>query len=104
LNESYTDAFKITTETLPTLATRVTSFFKDRQVRSVTGTAVEDDEYHDPFLALWWPPASYREAVAVYRDSALTQFKVLRVVNWVGSEILSQTPKFQGTGYRNRYT
>jgi RHS repeat-associated protein len=100
---SYASGFRVVTETLPTLGTRVTSFFKDRQVRSITGTAVED-EYYLPFLALWAAPSSYREAVTIYRDSELTQFRETRVRDWLGAGILLQTPRFQAAGTRNRYT
>ena len=72
------------------------------QPRSLTGTAVED-EFYD-YSAAVWTPGSYREATSVYRDSALTQLKQLRTVDWLGNEILLRTPQFKGTGNRDRYT
>lgn len=102
VNTSYAGGFKVITETLPTQATRVTSYFKDRQMRSMTGTAVED-MYFNPFLGLW-TATSYREAVSAYRDSAFTLLKQTRLVNWLGNEILVQTRQFKGVGNRNRFT
>jgi len=100
----YSAGYKVVTETLPTQATRITSYYKDRQVRSITGTAVED-EYLVPDLVQWsYTSYPYREATWVYRDSGLTQLKSLRVTDWVGNEILFKTPQFQGAGYRYRFT
>lgn len=102
IETSYTSGAKVVTETRPTSATRITSYFKDRQPRTQTGTAVED-EYYAPFMAVW-APGSYREAFSVYRDGALTQLKRTEIVNWLGQEILFRTPEFQGMGNRDRYT
>jgi len=102
VSASYTNGFKVVTESLPTLATTETSYFKDRQPRSVTGTAVED-EFYD-YSAAAWAPGSYREARSLYRDSARTQLKQTRMVNWLGNEILLRTLQFKGIGNRDRYT
>lgn len=99
---TYTGGFRVVAQTLPTQATQVTSYFRDREPRSITGTAVED-LYFNPFLGLW-TATSYREAVSIYRDSAMTQLKQTRLINWLGNEILVQTKQFQGVGNRNRYT
>jgi RHS repeat-associated protein len=102
----YNNGHKVVTETLPTQATRITSYFKDRQVRSVTGTAVEDEFRSQGVVQWstgWWREG---EATFVLRDSGLTQFKSLRAVNWLGNEILFRTPQFQGTEdeVHDRYT
>lgn len=102
ISTNYSGGNRIVSETLPTQATRITSYFKDRQLRSVTGSAVED-LYFNPFLGLW-TATSYREAVSTYRDSAMTQLKQTRLINWLGNEILIQTKQFRGVGNRNRYT
>jgi hypothetical protein len=98
---SYTSGSRVTTDTLPTGATRISSFFKDRQARSVTGTAVED-EFYDPQIVL--SSGDYRKGVKVYRDSELTQLKFERQVNWLGNEVLAKTPRFKGLGERERAT
>ena len=100
LSTDYASGHKIITETLPTQATRISSFFKDRQPRSLTGTAVEN-QYYNEFI-FYSSPFSFL-INGVYRDSGLTQEKRLRMVNWVGNEILFETPQFQ-TGFRDRFT
>jgi RHS repeat-associated protein len=99
---SYTGGFKTVTETLPTQATKITVYFKDRALRRITGTAVED-VYFDQSL-VQWTDTTYREAVTAYRDSGLTDFKMMRAVNWLGNEVVFRTKKFKNAGNRDRYT